>query len=171
MLLAHRADAQNLVPDPQFAAGVSGWVVTPGRLFVFDPSVSRRAGSGSGRLSLVAGDFAELSLCLPASPGTNYSWGYAVMSSQAGVFGVPALIFFSGPGCSGPSLGGVVEPSIGPIGGSFHGYAGPNLVAPPGTVSAHLVFYLFPGPQMSLWIDDVFFGPAGTIPPFLDVVG
>lgn len=171
-LLARALVAQNLIPDPSFASGVSAWSATAPGTLQFEPSESRHLGTGSLSFSISATGTSFLSTCVPVSAGTTYAWGHSLnFPSGPATNGIYwGLTFFDGAGCTGTNLGGNLQPPVtGNPRDQWIDYPNPNVVAPPGSVSASYTFvYLLASNHITL-IDDVYVGPAGTIPPFLDV--
>lgn len=175
-LLHLSAGAQNLVPDPTFTFGASSWTVTPPGTFQLDTSRSRHVGSGSARFSVseLCGD-TRASICLPAMAGAAYDWGASVyFPHRPGGSGIYFFLsFYGGAGCTGPVTGGVLPPGLVVYEGSQERWLDPKqspVVAPPGTSSMRysFIYVLCESPPVTTFVDDVFFGPAGTIPPFHD---
>jgi hypothetical protein len=163
--------AQNLVPDPSFAHGVDAWTplsVTGNFTMTFAPDVSKRPGSGSALLSFTGPASGQFAVCLSVSEGLSYDRGYSILFPDASrIAGLNEFFdIHAGPGCSGAVLGGtalVIVP------GQLNAWLSPTsrLVMPPGATSIRLGFgALGVGDAQPLaYLDDVFFGITGTVPP------
>jgi hypothetical protein len=171
LLRAAGGEAQNMVPDPAFVAGVSAWTpeAVGGNLsMVFAPNVSKRPGSGSALLSFTGQVFGGYSICLPVSPTNAYVYGYSYYFPDASrVAGFnETFTRFSGPGCTGTNLGGLVLP-IYPLQIGSWLSLGTQVSFPPECRSVKIGFATLsaPGTQPLMYLDDVYFGLEGTIPP------
>lgn len=171
LAVATGARAQNLIPDPAFTLGVSAWMpnaVIGDFTMSFAPNFSKRPGSGSALLSATGSTSGSFAVCLPVSEGASYDWGYSIFFPDAAR--VPGFFDFvqiyAGPGCSGANLGGR---TLTILPGSVNTWVGQTnrLVMPPGSNSISLGFgALGVGRAEPLaYLDDVFFGLAGTVPP------
>lgn len=164
------AGAQNLVPDPAFAAGVGAWTpsgVSGNYAMTFVPGFSKRPGSGSALLSSDGPAGGTFTVCLAVAPGA-YDWGYSVFFPDAArVTGLnESATFFGGPGCTGASTGGWFIPIVAT---QTNAWIGPTarVTIPSATRSVLLGFADLGvgGARPLANLDDVFFAPAGTVPP------
>ena len=165
---AGTARGQNLIPDPAFKVGVTAW--TPrfagDAMFSFVPGISKRPGSGSALLEgggKAGGGFA---VCLPVLEARPYDWGYSCLFPDAArSTGISELVqIYAGPGCSGAILGGRAL-LIYPGGTNFWLETPARFTTPPGSTSVLLGFDVVGNVQALAYFDDVFFAPAGTVPP------
>jgi hypothetical protein len=166
------AAAQNLIPDPTFSSGVSGWTVrAPDTTTRVDWNEGAGADGASGfaRLGGFPGPGAAFAtICLPVEAGTSYSWGgflrRPMLSST-----LFTLSFFAGPSCGDPFLLQVFGPPVVSNANPDTWYlrAGQDIVAPPLAVSVAFEVELLTvaGPSFSVDFDNVYFGPQGTGPP------
>jgi hypothetical protein len=166
------AAAQNLIPDPTFSAGVSGWTIRP-------PATSTRLDWNEGAGADGAPGFARLSgflgpgatfatICLPVEAGTTYSWGgflrRPMLSST-----LFTLSFYAGPSCGDPFLLQVFGPPVVSNANPYIWYlrSGQDIAAPPLAVSVAFEVDVIAaaGPPITVDFDNVYFGPQGTGPP------
>jgi hypothetical protein len=167
--LVGTARAQNVIPDPAFKAGVAAW--TPrfagDATFSFVSDFSKRPGSGSALLAgggKAGGGFA---VCLPVLEARPYDWGYSCLFPDAArSTGVSELVqFHAGPGCSGAIVGGralLIYPGVTNL---WFDMPPARFTMPQGSSSVLLGFDVVGGAQALAYLDDVFFAPAGTVPP------
>ncbi len=169
--LAANLKAQNLVPDPAFVSGVSAWKyqVAPGLptnyTMTFAPGVSRRPGSGSGLLSSVASP-GNYSVCVNVRGGVRYATGYSLLFPDPNRLTGFSEVFteFDGPDCTGTGSGGLVTLLL-PV-NVWGDFKIPRTLLP-GTRSVQLGISALgiPGVQPLAYIDDVYIGVEGTVPP------
>jgi hypothetical protein len=170
------AAAQNLIPDPTFSAGVSGWTIRP-------PATSTRLDWNEGPGADGAPGFARLSgflgpgatwatICLPVEAGTTYSWGgFLRLPSPSSI--LFSLSFYAGSSCDGPFLlqvsGPPVDSNASPD--TWFLRAGQDIVAPAQATSVAFEVELLSaaGSPHGVDFDNVYFGPQGTGPPAVAV--
>ncbi len=169
---AGAARAQNMIPDPAFTRGVGAWTpmaITGNFSMTFVPGFSQRPGSGSGFLSFTGAASGAFTVCLPVAGGRSYDWGYSVY------FPDPARIpglnewysAYDGPGCTGPLSGfGGVLPIFPTQAAAW--FSPKTTLRMPATSQSFLAGFTalgVGGAQPLAYVDDVFFAPAGTVPP------
>jgi hypothetical protein len=166
------AAAQNLIPDPTFSSGVSGWTV---RAPDTTTAVSWNEGPGAdgapgfARLGGFQGPGAAFAtICLPVEAGTSYSWGGFLRRPMLSTTAF-SLSFFAGSACSGQFLLQVFGPTVVRDANPDAWYlrSGQDIVAPPLSVSVAFEVELLTiaGPSFSVDFDNVYFGRQGTGPP------
>jgi len=169
------AAAQNLIPDPTFSSGVSGWTV---RAPDFTTRVDWNEGAGAdgapgfARLGGFLGPGAAFAtVCLPVEAGTIYSWGGFLRRPMLSTTEF-SLSFFAGPSCGDPFLLQVFGPAVVSNANPNIWYlrSGQDIVAPPLAVSVAFEVELLttaatPGNSFQVDFDNVYFGRQGTGPP------
>ena len=175
LAVASVAAAQNLIPDPTFSSGISGWEVRN------DPGTSneilwsQEAGAdgvpGFATLRAPFGLGAAFArICLPVQPGATYSWG-GFLRPYPEVFSSAFLIvyFYQDSACAGPNVLSSAQSAVigSPDPFGWHLVRGPDITAPAQAVSvAFEVTLLSPGLSGGrVDFDNVFFGPQGIGPP------
>ena len=167
--------AQNLIPDPTFSSGVSGWAV---RASDFTTRVDWNSGPGAdgapGFASMVGfrgPGAAFATICLPVEAGTSYSWGGFLRQPMPSSTEFD-LVFYAGSSCDGQLLLQVFSPAVGSNADPSTWYlrSGEDVVAPPLAVSVGFEVELntgaaTPGNSFRVDFDNVFFGRQGTGPP------
>jgi hypothetical protein len=169
------AAAQNLIPDPTFSSGVSGWTV---RAPDFTTRVDWNDGAGAdgapGFASMVGfrgPGAAFATICLPVEAGTSYSWGGFLRQPMPSSTEFD-LVFYAGSSCDGQFLLQIFSPPVGSNADPSAWYlrSGQDIVAPPLAVSVAFEVELntaaaTPGNSFSVDFDNVYFGRQGTGPP------
>ena len=175
--LATTASAQNLIPDPAFAAGVSSWqpaAISGNYSMTFTPGFSKRPGSGSALLSSDGAAGGAFTVCVRVVAGGLYDWGYSVFCPDAArVTGMnESLTFYAGPGCTGATTGGSFIPIVAT---QTNAWIGPvsRVPIPAGTQTVLVGFADLGagGARPFMYLDDVFFAAAGTVPPIDPIPG
>lgn len=166
--------AQNLVSDPAFTQGVGAWSslgVTGSFTMTFNAGVSRRPGSGSALLSFDSPAFGSYVTCVNVVPGQQYDWGYSIRYPDAArLIGLNELFDrFTGPGCTGTSLGGYflpLSPGAANVNVWLDTFAA-RFVAPATCQSVRIGFGAvgLGGAKITAQLDDVYVGATGTVPP------
>lgn len=174
LVLAAPLSAQNLVSDPAFTQGVGAWSslgVTGNYSITFNAGVSRRPGSGSALLSFDSPAFGSYVTCVDVVPGQQYDWGYSIRYPDAArLVGLNELFDrFTGPGCTGSSLGGYflpLSPGVANVNIWMDTFAA-RFVAPATCQSVRIGFGAvgLGGAKITAQLDDVFVGATGTVPP------
>jgi len=181
-LVPCQAQAQNLIPNPEFDSGITGW--TPPQFYNFlawDPVHSAFGPGGSAVMNSpfgIEGTLGSFSSCVPVTPGVTYSWGgqYRFGTAIATDFVQLSAVFFNDPGCTSGIFAAdtVGESPQSPL-GEWRILAGPDVTAPPGATGALIAVYfgsIADAQTHSLSFDDVYFGRQGTVGPkqgFADV--
>jgi hypothetical protein len=170
--LAAPAGAQNLVADPSFRLGLGAWsnaYVVGAYTMTWVPSPSVRPGSGSALLSFDAPAGGAWSVCVPVQGGLQYDYGFSIYYPDAArTVGLnEAFTIYSGPGCTGTDLGGYVLPINAGQLNTWITRAPLRFTTPPAAQSVFISFMALGvgGAKATAYVDDVYLGQAGTIPP------
>ncbi len=167
---AGAARAQNLVPDPAFTHGVGAWSptgITGNFTMTFVPDFSHRPGSGSALLSYTSPEAGGFTVCVPVVGGRPYDFGYSIYFPDANrVAGLnEGWAAFDTPDCSGTSAYGFLLPIFPQPGEWFSPESSWLMPATSRSVLLRFGALGVGGAQPIAYLDDVFFAPAGTVPP------
>lgn len=167
-----RAQAQNLLANPNFDADISGWTVAGGSV----GSATWDGTDGSptaGSLLLDSTGSSQLQVyqCLPVTAGQSYDLGASVLpgSTAPSNFGDGLSIltvWFTDTACS--AYPGLSSQNLQPAsGGTWARYGVSTQAAPAGTQSVLFLIRVtnVAGlPSLNYRVDRAFYGPAGTVP-------
>ncbi|HQQ76144.1 MAG TPA: hypothetical protein PLB01_02225 [Thermoanaerobaculia bacterium] len=172
VVLTTPARSQNLVADPSFRQGLGAWsdvYVIGAYTMTWVPSPSVRPGSGSALLSFDAPARGAWSVCVPVQGGLQYDYGFSIYYPDAArTIGLnEAYGVYSGPGCTGTDLGGYVLPIVPAQLNTWITRAPYRFTTPPAAQSVIITFMALGvgGAKATAYVDDIYLGQAGTIPP------
>jgi hypothetical protein len=167
LILAGSASAQNLLVNPGFDQGTSGWTAGSPTVTTVWQQVDADGSPGSGSVkatlhTAAPGEgFSALAQCVPVVAGTQYAFSIKVRTATKLVQPqVMAVDFVSDPACASLAGGNAFLLPV-----SHPGWvgAGDFLIAPPGSQSARIGLQIEDNGDLETWeYDDAFFGPAVT---------
>jgi hypothetical protein len=173
------APAQNLIPDPTFSSGISGWTIRGApfnTMLAWNNSAGSDGTPGFARLTEIGGlgpFFART--CLPVEAETTYSWGGFLRLAPAPPAGAFFdLVFFADSSCESEGLLEQRAPLIETFSsnpGVWYSTPGPDIVAPPTAASVAFEVTLEVADPVDGYVDfdNVYFGPQGVGPPSVPV--
>jgi hypothetical protein len=168
------ANAQNLIPDPTFSAGVSAWTLR----FPLSDRLEWNVGAGAdgapgfARLHPLLGLVTSFAtICLPVEAGSTYSWGGFLRIHEREATTYMTIRFLPEASCGGFSS--LLDAQVPPLNGSsanletWYLRQGPDIVAPPGAMSVdfEVVSISSQNAPLTLDFDNLYFGLEGTGPP------
>ncbi len=167
LLTIHPVGAQNLLPDPSFASGVSGWTASGASqaMFQWVDLAGSDGVAGFARLQVLGPGTVVASVCVPVVGGKTYSWGASFFPRSAS--GQVILDFYSNDSCLGLTLVGETSgPSTITL-GDWQFEPGPDVMVPASAGSVmYRVMGTAPGNAIGVVdVDNVYFGLQGTRPP------
>jgi hypothetical protein len=173
LLVATPVAATNLLTNPGFASDLSGWSL--GVNFVtaaWQPlDATGQSDSGSASVTIAAPGITNgLQQCVPVTAGTSYDFGARIElpPGQPDATASAVLVWYTGPSCTGGTVGGEPStPAVATGGSAFVGVSA-TAVAPSGALSATVVLVVGDPPSLSsavAYFDDAYFQPSGGCTP------
>jgi hypothetical protein len=157
---------QNLLINPNFDTGLSGWVEGNSKLVAWSPTNDADGSSHSGSVQVTArinsGGFVVMEQCVPVTAGRQYEIAAKMMGANADTgVGAAAVFFFSSADCEAGQLDGDLEAFAVQSAGQFESISGQG-VAPAGAVAAAVMLAGSQSPNNDVvsvtYLDDIYFG-------------
>jgi hypothetical protein len=101
----HPPKPSNLLQNPSFEGGTTGWTPSPGGIYTSDDDADGCFASGSIHTKAISvSDWGRVEQCVPVSASKKYYFGYDYKQEQASSV-YCRVDYYAGTSCSGSALG------------------------------------------------------------------